>query len=82
MKKSNEPVPVIVFSGTAWEAGLVKSMLENDGIETFLKDEIRGTYAPWQVEAGGAGSVKVVVSSHDVENARIVNEQYYKNLKS
>ena len=78
---SGEPVPVIVFSGTEWDAGLVKTMLEDEGIQVFLKDEIRGTYAPWQVTAGGAGSVKVVVSSDDVKTAREIVERFYRNMK-
>ena len=76
-----EPVPVIVFAGSAWEAGLVKTILEDEQIEVFIKDEIRGTYAPWQVTPGGAGAVKVVVSSDDLERAEKIVEKYYSNLK-
>ena len=38
-----------VFAGSAWEASLVKSLLENAEIEAFLKDEIRGTTFPWRL---------------------------------
>lgn len=73
MKSKIEPVEV--FSGSIWEAELVKSLLENAEIETFLKDEIVGTLAPWYASGGGAGSVKVVVSNLDYDKARnIVNE--------
>ncbi|MCK9616630.1 MAG: DUF2007 domain-containing protein [Lentimicrobiaceae bacterium] len=60
---------VEVFAGTAWEAGLVKSLLENAEVQAFLLDEIRGTLAPWHIAPGGAGAVKVVVSSVDYEKA-------------
>lgn len=73
--------PVEVFSGTMWEAGLLKSLLEDAGITVYLQDDIRGTYAPWQVTPGGAGAVKIVVSSEDLASASEVVEEYNKNLK-
>ena len=69
----NHPdTPVEVFAGTAWEAALLKSLLENAEIEAFLKDEIRGTMAPWHVTPGGTNPVKIVVSGRDVEKANEV----------
>ena len=74
MQTDKESTPVEVFAGSAWEASLVKSLLENAEIEAFLKDEIRGTTFPWQVSAGGVNAVKVVVSSNDLEKAiEVVN---------
>ena len=72
--------PVEVFSGTEWQAGMVKSLLENAEIEAFLFDEIIGTLNPWWTAPGGAGSVRVFVSSDDFEKARIIVEEYDKNL--
>ncbi len=77
MTTTDDMTPVHVFSGSAWEAGMVKSLLENAGILTFMRDEIRGTYAPWHVAAGGAGPVKLVVSMADSDKAREVVEQFY-----
>lgn len=74
--------PVEVFAGTAWEAALVKSLLENAEIEVFLKDEIRGTMAPWHVSARGTDPVKVVVSNHDYEKARLVVDAFEANRLS
>jgi hypothetical protein len=37
-----------------------------------------GVLAPWNVDAGGAGPVKIFVSSLDAEKAREVIEQYEK----
>jgi hypothetical protein len=81
MTQSKVSVPVEVFAGTAWEAALVKSLLENAEIEVFLKDEIRGTMAPWHVSPGGTDSVKVVVSSHDFLKAKEVVDDFRANLK-
>ena len=77
MKEENTPVEI--FAGTAWEAAVVKSLLENAEIEVFLKDEIRGTMAPWHVSPGGTDAVKVVVSSGDYENAKQVVDEYLAN---
>jgi hypothetical protein len=81
MKTNDEIVPVEVYSGSIWEAELVKSILEDSEIETFLRDENTGTLAPWYTAGGGAGSVKVIVSNHDYESARIIVEEFEKNTK-
>jgi len=81
MSKATDPVPVEVFAGTSWEAALVKSLLENAEIEVFLKDEIRGTMAPWHVSPGGTNPVKVMVSSHDFANAKEVVDAFESNRK-
>ncbi|HJZ40951.1 MAG TPA: DUF2007-related protein [Bacteroidales bacterium] len=77
MTTSNDPVDV--FAGTAWEAALVKSLLENAEIEVFLKDEIRGTMAPWHISPGGTDPVKVVVSGADFEKAMEVVRDFENN---
>ena len=73
--------PVEVFAGTAWEAALVKSLLENAEIETFLKDEIRGTMVPWHISPGGTDAVKVVVASQDYEKAKLVVRDFETNRR-
>jgi hypothetical protein len=82
MSESGEPRMVEVFAGTAWEAALVKSLMDNAEITAFLKDEIRGTTMPWQVEAGGFFAVKVLVSSDDLSLAREVVADFEANRKS
>jgi len=78
MKTENEIYPVEVFDGDQWEASLVKSLLDNAEIESFLKDERMGVLAPWNVAGGGAGSVKIFVSNVDYEKAKEVIGQYNK----
>ena len=46
MSINNKLEPVEVFAGTAWQAEMVKSLLENAEIETFIMDEIVGTLSP------------------------------------
>ncbi len=79
MKTNNEVEPIEIFSGTIWEAELLKSLLENEEIEAFLKDEITGTLAPWYTAAGGMGSVKVIVSTLDFDKAKTIVEEFEKN---
>ena len=80
MKTDKGINPVEVFAGTAVQAILVKSLLENAEIEAYLKDEFTGTLYPWHTTPGGVGAVKVFVSSVDHEKARIVVDEYESNM--
>ena len=81
MKKNDDIAPVTIFSGTIWQAEILKSILEDAEIEAFLNDEFTGTLAPWYTAGGGAGSVKVVVSSEDFVKAKIIVDEFLENLK-
>jgi len=76
MKTENEIFPVIVFEGNDWEAAMVKSLLENAEIEAFIQDGKMGVLAPWNVTAGGAGPVKIIVSNLDLDRAKEVIENF------
>jgi hypothetical protein len=78
MESNQDIYPVEVFDGNQWEVSLVKSLLENAEIESFLKDERMGVLVPWNVAGGGAGAVKIFVSSADYERAKEVIDQYEK----
>lgn len=43
MNAANDIEPVVVFSGTAWQAEMVKSLLEDAEINAYLMDEYTGT---------------------------------------
>lgn len=78
--KTNQPSSAIeIFSGTLYEAEMVKNLLENENIEAFLKDEYIGTIAPWYSAGGGAGSVRVIVLNHFFEKAKLIVEEYEKH---
>ena len=78
MKSENGIEPVEVYAGTAVQASMVKSLLENAEIEAYLKDEFTGVLYPWHTSPGGVGAVKVIVSSVDQEKARMVVDEYEK----
>ena len=80
MPEQSHNEPVEVYSGTAWHAGLLKSMLEDNGIQAFLIDEIIGTLNPWWTAPGGAGSVKVVVDPSDLQKASQIVTEFEENL--
>ena len=79
MNPDNEIYPVVVFEGNDWEASMVKSMLASADIEVFTRDENMGVIAPWNVTAGGAGAVKVIVANVDLERAKEVVEDFQKS---
>jgi hypothetical protein len=80
MQKQPSNDPVEVFAGTPWQAGMVKTLLENAGITAFIQNEIMGTYNPWWTAPGGAGALSVFVSETDLEEALEIVKGYEKNL--
>jgi len=79
LKKKDNIRSIQVFAGSATEAAMVKSLLENAEIQAFIRDGIYGTLAPWITGPGGAGAVKVIVSGEDAEKAKLVVDEYEKN---
>lgn len=83
MSEPSEPDdlnPVEVFVGTAWEAGLVESLLENAEITVFIRYGGKGTMAPWD-SGGGLPVNRIFVSADDAEKAQEVIRQYYEAMK-
>ena len=80
MKKEFDLVQI--FAGTTIQAEMVKSLLLDAEIKAFIKDEYMGTMFPFHTAPGAAGSVKVVVSNVDYERARLIVDDYYKNINS
>ncbi|HEX3009209.1 MAG TPA: DUF2007-related protein [Bacteroidales bacterium] len=81
MKTKEKIESVEVFSGNSWQAEMLKSLLENANIEAFVLDEIIGTMDPYWSARGGSGAVKVIVSAHDAPSAKIIAEEYERNLR-
>jgi hypothetical protein len=69
MKTEDSDSPVVVFAGTALNAGMTKSMLEEEGIQAFIRNELMSSIAPWQIELGGLGAAKVVVANSNYDKA-------------
>ena len=80
-KRNTENDIVEIFAGSAIEAEMFKSLLEDSEIQAFLKDEIMGTLAPWYAAAGGVGSVKVHILNSDYTKAKLILEEFQRNLQ-
>lgn len=70
-----------VFAGTGWQAEMVRNLLENEGIPSYLENEIIGTIWPFGTTPGGLGAIKVIVSDEFKERAMVVVKEYLDNLK-
>ena len=75
---TTEQEPVEIFAGTTWEAEMVKSLLENEGIAGFLLNEA-GTVFPFEITENGTAAVKIMVAAADSEAAMRVVEDYRAN---
>lgn len=76
MKTFSDSKPIVVFTGTSWQAGLLKSLLENAEIEAFLYNAASGTFNPGWNMPGEGGSVRVVVDEGDLEKATAVVKDF------
>jgi hypothetical protein len=74
--ENNTDDPIEVFAGTAWEVGLVKSLLENAEIEAYVHYGGKGSVAPWN-SMGGFPVNRIFVSGADYDKAKQVVDQYY-----
>lgn len=75
MTKDNEKT-IEIFSGTAWECEMVRSLLLNEEIECFFRNYLGTSYGfnPMIAE-----SVKVMIAESDYERAKIVVDSYLAN---
>lgn len=76
-KEDNELDPWEVFEGSAWEAGLLKSILEDNEIENIIHDAYS---LPWNNLPVKGAAAKVFVALKDFEKAKIIVDEFYKNL--
>ena len=68
--------PIIVFTGTAWQAEQLQGLLQERGIESFLRDEVMGRIDAPALRAGASGAVKLVVRREDVPQAEEILREY------
>jgi len=68
-----------IFSGTPWEAEMIRSLLEDADIESFLKNNVINSYVYDPIYASG---VKVMISGSDYKIAKEIVDKYYRNMKA
>lgn len=69
MESPEESKPVVIFEGEIFEATYIKQLLEENEIAAFFENEHMSSIAPWNLTAGGANSLKVIISSLDYDEA-------------
>ncbi len=67
---------VLIFTGSAIEAGMVKDNLEHEGIIPLLKDEMHESIASGRATPDTEHAVKLFVIRSDYEKASQVVQQY------
>lgn len=78
MTKREEDKLVEIFSGTLWEAEMIKSLLESAQINSFIKNHTLNSYA---YESGIAEGVKVMILNRDSKPAKDIVDEYFSNMK-
>jgi len=81
MKTRNEPTLIEIYSDTVWHAGMLKSILEDSGIEVYIANELLGSRNPWLVSPGDLDATKVMISSLDYGKAKPIVDDFIRNLR-
>lgn len=71
MDSNKSTKSVEVFSGSPWEAEVIKGLLESNAIYCVIKDGILGTLAPYI-----APSVSILVTEENYEEAMRIIQTY------
>ncbi len=71
MKNQDEIIEI--FSGELWKAILIKELLEENGIASYMGSELMGTIAPWYDASGGTNPVKlkILITDYVISKALI-----------
>jgi hypothetical protein len=77
-KEDKNLAPYEVFEGSAWEAGLLKSILEDNEIETIIQEAYS---LPWNAIPVKGASAKVFVALKDFEQAKAIVDEFYTNME-
>ena len=64
-----------IYDGNLFQAQMVKNLLENEGIESFLKDEIIARSPIFRP----GGGVRVMISEFDYDKAKLIVNEYEKS---
>lgn len=67
---------IVVFEGSYVEVDLLKSLLDANGITSFLKDQVMGTIAPMYASPGGVNAVKLLIPRVEYEDAMPIIDDF------
>jgi hypothetical protein len=77
-KEDKNLAPYEVFQGSAWEASLLKSILEDNDIETIIQ---QASSLPWNIMPTEAADMKVFVALENLEQAKAIVTEFYTNME-
>jgi hypothetical protein len=77
-KEDKDLAPYEVFEGSAWESGLLKSILEDNDIEAYMTQDYQ---LPWNAVPVKGAAAKVFVALKDLEQAKAIVEEFYSNME-
>ena len=77
-KEDKNLAPHEVFQGSAWEAGLLKSILEDNDIEAIIQ---QASSLPWNIKPTEAAGMKVFVALENLEQAKAIVDEFYTNME-
>jgi hypothetical protein len=77
-KEDKDLTPYEVFEGSAWEAGLLKSILEDNDIETYITE---AQSLPWNSLPVKGAAAKVFVALKDLVQAKAIVDEFYSNME-
>ncbi|HNX43913.1 MAG TPA: DUF2007 domain-containing protein [Bacteroidales bacterium] len=67
-----------IYEGTAWEVALLKSILDDNEIESIMRD---ASFASWNLYPARAGTVKIFVAQKDFERAVKITGEFRANMQ-
>jgi hypothetical protein len=67
-----------IFSGTAWEVGMIVSLFKDADIESFLRNDIGTAYGNTPLYPN---DIKVMINATDMKQAAIIVREYISNQK-
>ncbi|MGQ7870070.1 putative signal transducing protein [Sunxiuqinia sp. sy24] len=78
MMRTPDHETVVIYTGKTMDAEMVNQLLNNQGIETLISNQLMGSIAPWQVSAGGFEPVEIIINKEDEAKARqLIKEFHY-----
>ncbi|MEN6618570.1 MAG: DUF2007 domain-containing protein [Rikenellaceae bacterium] len=70
MNNDNDKI-IEIFSGNEWECEMVKTLLIDEGITCFLRNDLSNIYALTAPE-----SVRIMISESDYDRAKVIVDRY------
>ena len=75
---NNKDEIVEIFAGEFYQASMIKDLLEDNGIEVFIENELMGNIAPWYVASGGIAPMKLKILNSDYALSKELIEAFTK----